>query len=137
MDVSSRCCRPDGDSEETNHFTDNLQCQQKQILLFSLYASVFDSQARSRHTFLLLPLLLDVDLAVEEMQTYQPKINKNDGDVQLFYRKFENVVGCCLPLFFREILSRDFRCLFPDVRGAVRVFQLVHVHVERHGVGRR
>lgn len=42
-----------------------------------------------------------------------------------------------LPLFFGQIFSGDFSSFFPDVRGSVRVFQLVHVHVEGHGVGRR
>ena len=39
-----------------------------------------------------------------------------------------------LPLFLGKIFSRDLSSFLPDERGPVRVLQLVHVHVERHGV---
>lgn len=41
-----------------------------------------------------------------------------------------------LPLFLGKVLSHDFSGLFPDVRGSVGILQLVHVHVEGHGVCR-
>ena len=105
------------------------------------------NQLRSRHTFLLFLLLLNIPLAAETKQS-----DELPGQTHTLWIKSipsalaaipsRTVEPPCLsayslvlsPLFFRKVLPCDLRCLLPDVVGSVGVLQLVHVHVEGHFV---
>lgn len=101
-------------------------------------------------TFLLLPLLFDLALAVKthfcinKVMMYPTILYSQNKIHVVTLRKScdhhkadmeDSAEG--LPLFFGKVFSCDLCSFFPDIGRSVRVLQLVHVHVEGHCVCRR
>lgn len=61
---------------------------------------------------------------------------KTESDISSAVTACGNIRLQDVPLFLGWVFADDFGCFLSDIRGSVRVLQLVHVDVKGHGVGR-